>query len=126
MVVVDGDRIESFASGKRNVNGAGAISDTDQFQLGSLTKSTTAMLLARLVEQKKLRWDATMAEIFPSCSSAMHTSLRTVTVAQLLQHLSGIKRDIEDADAVLLRPQAPGEVTCGRTRVGRCFLPHAP
>ncbi len=126
VVVVDKDRIETVTTGKRNVNGEAAITDTDQFQLGSLTKSTTAMLLARLVEQKKLRWDATMAQIFPAWSGEMHPSLRNVTVAQLLQHRSGIKRRFEDADGIQLRPHWTGDVTTDRTMIGRYILQQAP
>jgi CubicO group peptidase (beta-lactamase class C family) len=126
VVIVDQDRIETVSAGKRSVNGAGLVSDADQFQIGSLSKAATATLIAHLVEQKKLRWDSTMADIFPAWSGQMHASLRTVTLQQLLRHRSGIQRDISEADAVQLRPQASGNVLADRALVGKFFLQKTP
>lgn len=97
VVVVDKDRIETVSTGRRNVNGPGLVMDTDPFQVGSLSMAASAMLIARLVEQKKLRWDSSMAEVFPAWSGQMHASLRNVTVQQLLRHRAGIKRDIDES-----------------------------
>lgn len=126
VVVVDRDRIETASTGKRNVNGAGLVTDADPFQVGSLTKAASAMLIARLVEQHKLRWDASMGEVFPAWSAQMHPSMRSVTVQQLLRHRGGLQRDIEEADAVVLRPQASGNISADRALVGKYFLAKAP
>jgi CubicO group peptidase (beta-lactamase class C family) len=126
VVVVDQDRIEAVSTGRRNINGPALITDADQFQTGSLTKAASALLIARLVEQNKLRWDSTMGEIFPAWTAQMQASLRSVTVQQLLRHRSGIKRDIEEVDAVQLRPHATGNVGADRATVGRYFLQLAP
>jgi CubicO group peptidase (beta-lactamase class C family) len=38
----------------------------DRFHLGSDTKAFTSLLASQFVEEGKLRWDSTLAEIFPS------------------------------------------------------------
>lgn len=126
VVVLDKDRMETVITGRRIVAGPDLITNADAFQTGSLTKAASALLIARLVEQRKLRWDSTMAEIFPAWSAQMHASLRPVTVQQLLRHRSGIKRDIDEADAVQLRPRATGNVGVDRALVGQYYLQQAP
>src|SRR5262249_16279746 len=48
---------------------------------------------AILVEEGKLRWNSTVAEIFPELAAAMTPGLRGVTLEQLLSHTSGIPSD---------------------------------
>ncbi|MES2323874.1 MAG: serine hydrolase domain-containing protein [Pseudomonadota bacterium] len=126
VVIVQNGQIEAVTAGKRRADGAAAIASTDQFQLGSLTKAASAMLIARLVEQKKLRWDSTLSELFPDWHAGMHPSLRTVTVEQILHHRAGFKRDIDEADAVILRPLATGNVKLDRATAARNLLQQAP
>jgi CubicO group peptidase (beta-lactamase class C family) len=63
----------------------------DQWHLGSDTKAMTATLVAKLVEKGRLRWDSTVAEVFPDLSAGFHSETRTITVIQLLSHRSGLK-----------------------------------
>jgi CubicO group peptidase (beta-lactamase class C family) len=69
------------------------VTANDRFHLGSDTKAMTALLAAMFVEQGKLRWDATVAEIFPELATAMDPGLQRVTLVQLLSHTSGIPSD---------------------------------
>lgn len=126
VVVVDQDRLETVSTGKRNVSSPGQITGADQFQIGSLSKAASAMLIARLVEQKKLRWDSSMAEIFPAWSGQMHASMRSVTVQQLLRHRAGLQRDILEADAVMLRAQGSGDSRADRALLGKYYLDRPP
>jgi D-alanyl-D-alanine carboxypeptidase len=48
-----------------------------------------AMALATQVEQGKLRWNSTLAEIFPELAAGMLPAYRTVTVEQLVSHRAG-------------------------------------
>jgi CubicO group peptidase (beta-lactamase class C family) len=50
----------------------------------------TATLLATLVEQGKLRWDSTIAEVFPEESRNWNAAWHSVTLEQLLAHRSGL------------------------------------
>jgi CubicO group peptidase (beta-lactamase class C family) len=46
-----------------------------------------------LVEEKKLRRDSTVVEVFPELAKEMDARLRGVTLVQLLSHTSGIPSD---------------------------------
>jgi CubicO group peptidase (beta-lactamase class C family) len=60
----------------------------DKWHLGSCTKAMTATMIATLVEEKKLRWDSTVAEVFPKLK--VHEAARGITLEQLLSHRSGL------------------------------------
>lgn len=114
------------SSGMRRVGADDPLRPNDALQAGSQTKAVTAMLLARLVEQGRLRWDSTLAELFPAWRDEMHPALRSVTVAQLLRHRGGFKRDLDDADGVVLLPLATGDPVADRPVAVRYLLRQAP
>ncbi|HWD20814.1 MAG TPA: serine hydrolase domain-containing protein [Verrucomicrobiae bacterium] len=62
----------------------------DQWHLGSDTKAMTATLAAKLVEQNRLRWSATLAEIFPEWAAQFDPTTGRITICQLLTHRSGL------------------------------------
>lgn len=67
------------------------------FRIGSLTKPITAILVMQLVQENKLRLDGTLGEYLPALYAG--TPAAAVTVAQLLNHTSGIAdlpRNYED------------------------------
>ena len=53
----------------------------------------TATSIMILVEQGKLRWDSTIAEVFPELAPTMHEGYRGVTLEQLLTHTGGLRGD---------------------------------
>lgn len=61
----------------------------DLFHLGSDTKAMTAGLLGLLVDQGRLRWSATIGELFPELVSSMRDEYRTLTLNEVLSHQSG-------------------------------------
>ena len=60
------------------------MTTNDVFHIGSCTKSMTATLAAMLIDEGKLRWDTTIADIFPELKGRMDKQYETVTVEQLL------------------------------------------
>lgn len=62
---------------------------SDQWHLGSLTKSLTATLAAVLVEAGKISWTNTLADVFPEEAAGMHAAWRDVTLERLLAHRGG-------------------------------------
>jgi len=68
----------------------------DKMHLGSCTKAMTATLVARLVEQNKLKFSSTIAEILPSLSDHIHKAYHDVTIEQLLSHQSGMPANPSD------------------------------
>ncbi|MHB8069033.1 MAG: serine hydrolase domain-containing protein [Desulfobaccales bacterium] len=92
-VVQDGKIVARGAVGTRRAGAVIPVTINDRFHLGSDTKAMTALLAAMLVEEHKLRWDSTVAEVFPELSATMTPGLRGVTLEQLLSHTSGIPSD---------------------------------
>jgi len=70
----------------------------DLWHLGSNTKAMTATLIARLIEQGKLKWDTTLADVFSGSSFKIHPDLKDVTVLHLLSHRSGLPANLKLTD----------------------------
>jgi CubicO group peptidase (beta-lactamase class C family) len=92
-VVKDGKIVAAGAVGTRKAGEKIPVTPRDRFHLGSDTKAITALLAAMLVEEGKLRWNSTVAEVFPELAGTMTPGLRGVTLQQLLSHTSGIPSD---------------------------------
>lgn len=67
---------------------------TDMFHLGSCTKPFTGWLAGWAVEQGHLRWDSTIAEVFPREARRWPDAHKKITLEQLLTHRSGIYGDL--------------------------------
>jgi CubicO group peptidase (beta-lactamase class C family) len=66
-----------------------------RFDIASMTKPMTAIVVLQLVDEGKLRLDAPVAEYVPAFRTA---ALRAITIEQLLRHRSGLQQDIAFAD----------------------------
>ncbi|NOT31274.1 MAG: serine hydrolase [Planctomycetes bacterium] len=66
---------------------------TTRFQIGSITKTFTAMMVLRLVDRGLLSPEDTLADLLPD-----HAFPRAgeITIERLLTHTSGLQRDIAD------------------------------
>lgn len=85
-------------AGVRRANAADPAELSDRFQLGSCTKAITATVAAILVEEGKLSWTTTLAEVFPDLRDSMSADFRGVTMDLLLSHHAGIS-PFTDTDA---------------------------
>lgn len=92
-VVKDGRIIAAGAVGTRRAGASIPVTLNDRFHLASDTKAMTALLVAMLVEQGKLRWNSTIAEVFPELKEKADAGFLRVTLEQLLSHTSGIPSD---------------------------------
>ncbi len=81
--------------GVRKQGEATPVSSADCWHLGSLTKSMTATLAAVLVEEGRLSWQTTLAEVFPTLAGTIQEDWRGVTLEQLLAHRGGAPADLE-------------------------------
>ena len=102
-VVEDGRIVASGAAGTRRAGTSTPVTVNDRFHIGSDTKAMTALLAAMLVESGKLRWDSTVAEVFPELGASMDSEVKGVTLAQLLSHTSGIPSDNDAAEKLILQ-----------------------
>ena len=93
-VLADGD-VSTAASGILNA-GTGVTATPDSvFQIGSITKIFTTMLVMRLADEHQLDLDQKVAELLPELrlADADADALGRITVRHLLTHTSGIPGD---------------------------------
>jgi CubicO group peptidase (beta-lactamase class C family) len=88
MIMVDRKTIATAVDGERKKGSEVSLEVGDRWHIGSITKSITATMIARLVEKEKLTWSTTVAECFGE-SMPIHAEWQTVTLEQLLTHTSG-------------------------------------
>lgn len=84
-------------AGVRRSNASVPVEERDRFQLGSNTKAITATVLATLVEEGKLAWTTTLADVFPELRDSISLDFRAVTIDLVLSHHAGIS-PFEDTD----------------------------
>jgi CubicO group peptidase (beta-lactamase class C family) len=90
-----GRQAHVLVDGHRCVDQPAAVEPSDQWHLGSVTKSMTATLVARLIDAGALNWHSTIKEILAAQSADMRPEYRDVTVLHLLSHHGGLPRDSE-------------------------------
>jgi CubicO group peptidase (beta-lactamase class C family) len=90
LVKKDGRAVFERGYGVRDLRTFTAIDLQTNFRLASCTKQFTAMAIMLLVHDGKLRYDETLAEIFPEFPAYG----QSITVRHLLNHTSGL-RDYE-------------------------------
>lgn len=94
-MLVEGDKIsESAAVGKRAAGHAEAVTLNDKWHLGSITRSMTAVLGARLVEQGLVDWETTISSVFPGLVGTMDPAYEDVRLDELLNHTSGLPGNV--------------------------------
>lgn len=93
VVVKDGVICDRVAVGVRKTGNPAPITTNDVFHIGSCTKSMTATLAGMLIDEGKLRWNTTIADVFPELKGAMDPQYEQVTVEQLLTHRGGLPSD---------------------------------
>jgi len=94
-VVTNGKIIASGAVGTRRAGTISPVTIDDRFHIGSDTKAMTALIGAMLVDDGRIRWTSSVAEVFPELAATMVPDLKGVTLEQLLSHTSGIPSDTE-------------------------------
>lgn len=82
------------AAGVRKRGTEVAVTTNELWHLGSDTKAMTATLAAVLVEEGKLRWDTTVADVFPELAPALHPAVKQINLKHLLAHRAGLPRDL--------------------------------
>ena len=78
-------------AGLRVEGGGTQVAMGDLWHVGSLTKSMTAVLAARLVEAGVIGWDSRLGEVLGERHPDMAAPWRDVTLEELLRHASGMR-----------------------------------
>ncbi|WP_353406185.1 serine hydrolase domain-containing protein [Pseudoteredinibacter isoporae] len=88
-VVIHNNTIQALASeGLRKKGSPETLTVNDKWHLGSVTKSMTATVIARLVQKGLLSWEQNLDAI-PSGEDSRHSDWNQVTLKHLLHHSSG-------------------------------------
>jgi CubicO group peptidase (beta-lactamase class C family) len=96
--VVTSEGIEAIgAVGVRKRGTEVSVGLDDLWHLGSDGKAMTSTLIARLVERGQLKWNSTLAEVFPDIAPEMQSGYRQVTMLQLLSHRAGLPANLDPA-----------------------------
>ncbi len=95
VLAIDGDKIVAQGvAGLRKLGRPERAHLDDRWHLGSCTKSITATMIGVLVEQGRLSWDTTIAEVLPDlATSTMRSEYRDVTIEMLLANRGGIRHE---------------------------------
>ena len=124
MLVHEGTIVEQGTAGVRRFGGLEAVTESDQWHIGSLTKSMTATLAAVLVEQGLLGWDTTIADVFPDLAGSVNPAYLDTRLDELLSHTGGISPSSSAvADSV---SRVGGTLMAQRLRFAQEILSDAP
>lgn len=88
IVVQGGEIIGLSVSGERKKGSGSFVTARDKWHIGSITKSFTATMIARLIEKGDLSWDTTIGDVFAD-GNQIHSGWNNVTLGNLLAHTSG-------------------------------------
>ncbi len=83
-------RALDLVSGVRRIGSDTPATVDDLWHWGSITKSMTAALAAKLIEQGLLDWDTPMSLLLGSTAVGGHQTYRSLTLRHLFSHRSGL------------------------------------
>lgn len=100
----NGEIIYTKSIGFADVENRLKATEKTKYRIGSISKSFTAVLTLKAVEQKKVDLNQTIDKWFPAI-----TNSKKITVKQLLSHRSGIHNFTNDADYLTYNTQPKTE-----------------
>jgi CubicO group peptidase (beta-lactamase class C family) len=89
-IVKDGSIILSKGYGEQEIGKSEKVDKNTAFPIASVSKSTTALCLAILVEEKKLDWDDKVIKYLPDFKMYDEWVTNEITIRDLLTHRSGL------------------------------------
>ena len=99
IAVADDKRIlEAGAAGIARTGHDRAISQTNRFHIGSISKAVTSTAAGVLVDQGVFDWSSKIREIAPDLTEGARPEYDAITVRQLLSHTAGIQPFEEDEE----------------------------
>jgi D-alanyl-D-alanine carboxypeptidase len=115
VLLIDSPRAHfAGASGYADLDTQTPLQSDDAFQIGSITKIFTAVLVLQLVEQGMLALDDPLATWLPDTAAALPYGDQ-ITLRHLLQHTSGIPDVEDDAELIALYLANPTEPVTAAT-----------
>lgn len=78
--------------GYRHARGEGLVNENTIFEIGSITKLFTALLLADMANHGEVRLDEPVAELLPAGTRVPSRNGKTISLRDLASHYSGLPR----------------------------------
>jgi CubicO group peptidase (beta-lactamase class C family) len=120
-ITENGTSMYNNTFGYKNMPVTEAPAANQQYQIGSISKMITAVILAKLQEEGKLKFSDKLVKYFPKMPSA-----ETITLSQMLNHTSGMQDYLIKNDTVtdwLIQPQTQNDLFAEIERQGLSFKP---
>lgn len=111
IVMIDKQTMAIAVDGERKKDSGVLIELGDCWHVGSVTKSVTATMIARLVDSGQMQWSDSIGMRFPD--SPVQADWKDVTLPQLLTHTSGAPANFP-LWMMLLKPASGQECTAKR------------
>ena len=102
--VTEGGGHRIVAHGRRDTSGAGPVNEKTLFEIGSITKLFTALLLSDMANRGEVRMDEPVAELLPAGTRVPVRDGKAITLRDLASHYSGLPRVATNGDP----PDRPG------------------
>ena len=96
---VTADVLDLAVAGERVIEGGDPALPADLWHVGSLTKSMTATLAARLVAAGQIRWNTTVGEVLGGTIPEIDPAWNETSLRAFLTHRSGITANLQRASA---------------------------
>jgi len=88
----ENDQSYFYTRGLSNKESAQAVNNNSVYEIGSVTKTFTSLLLATLVQDKKIRLDDAIEDYWPKPFVLKDAKNQPITFKQLATHTSGLPR----------------------------------
>ena len=82
-----------LAAGKRDNGARGEVNDDTVFEIGSVTKTFTTLLLQDMVERDEVKLDDPVAKYLPESVKVPERDGKQITLLNLAIHTAGLPRD---------------------------------
>jgi CubicO group peptidase (beta-lactamase class C family) len=115
-----------WVAGSRGAGKTAPVEAADVWHLGSISKSFTATLAARLIEQEAMGWDTTVGSVLGELVPEMQAAYRGVTLRHLLSNRAGMPTDIAVSQLLTFLLDDAREVRAQRRRFSRIVLQMKP
>jgi CubicO group peptidase (beta-lactamase class C family) len=91
-LIQDGQVVFADGFGTRELGGSEKVDGNTLFMVASNTKAMTTLMLAKLVDQRKLTWDTPVTDLLPSFKLGNAETTRQVKVRHLICACTGLPR----------------------------------
>ena len=92
LITKDGIELYHYGDGSKPPTKNTAITENTLFEIGSVTKTFTAILLAKMVRQKMVRLDQPVQSLLPAGVTLASLNGKAITLSHLATHVSGLPR----------------------------------